>query len=145
MRFVAVKTIDQQSVPMRHRVRDLLVRQRTMLINMLRGHLAEFGILAARGPGCVAVAITARHEGQDRLPELVRQELHSLIDRMWVIGIEITKADQRILAWHRASDVSQRLATIPGIGPITASAIAAAVARRHTLPLRPPVYRPARI
>jgi transposase len=127
MRFVAVKTIDQQSVLMLHKVRDLLVRQRTMLINALRGHLAEFGIIAARGPSGVTAAIAALHEGQDGLPELARRVLHGLIDQMRVIGIEILKAEQRVMAWHRASEASQRLATIPGIGPITASALAAAV------------------
>ena len=73
MRFVAVKTVDQQSVLMLHKVRDLLVRQRTMLINALRGHLAEFGIIAARGPGGVSAAITALHEAQDGLPDLAQQ------------------------------------------------------------------------
>jgi transposase len=127
MRFVAVKTAEQQGVLMLHKVRDLLVRQRTMLINALRGHLAEFGIVAARGPGGVTAAIAALHEGQDRLPELARQVLHGLVEQMRVIGLEIAKAEQRIMAWHRASEASQRLASIPGIGPITASAIAAAV------------------
>src|SRR6266702_3985115 len=127
MRFVAVKTVDQQSVLMLHKVRELLVRQRTMLINALRGHLAEFGIVAARGPGGVTAVITALHEAQDGLPDLARQVLHGLIDQMRVVGAEITKAEKRIMAWHRASEASQRLATIPGIGPITASAIAAAV------------------
>jgi transposase len=127
MRFVAVKTVDQQSVLMLHKVRDLLVRQRTMLINALRGHLAEFGIVAARGPGGVTAAITALHEAQDGLPALARQVLHGLIAQMRLIGAEITKAEKQIMAWHRASAASQRLATIPGIGPITASAIAAAV------------------
>jgi transposase len=127
MRFVAVKTVDQQSVLMLHKVRDLLVRQRTMLINALRGHLAEFGIVAARGPGGVTAAIMTLHEAQDDLPDLARQVLHGLIDQMRVIGAEIAKAEKRIMAWHRASEASRRLATIPGIGPITASAIAAAV------------------
>ena len=72
MRFVAVKTAEQQAVLMLHKVRDLLVRQRTMLINALRGHLAEFGIIAARGPGGVTAAIAALHEAQDGLPALAR-------------------------------------------------------------------------
>jgi len=127
MRFVAVKTVAQQSVLMLHKVRELLVRQRTMLINALRGHLAEFGIVAARGPGGVTAVIMALHEAQDGLPDLARQVLHGLIDQMRIIGAEITKAEKRIMAWHRASEASRRLATIPGIGPITASAIAAAV------------------
>jgi transposase len=82
MRFVAVKTTDQQAVLMLHKVRDLLVRQRTMLINALRGHLAEFGIIAARGPGGVTAAIMALHEAQDNLPELARVALHGLIDQL---------------------------------------------------------------
>ena len=127
MRFVAVKTVDQQSVLMLHKVRDLLVRQRTMLINALRGHLAEFGIVAARGPGGVNAAIAALHEAQDGLPNLARQVLNGLIDQMRTTGGEIAKAEKRILGWHRTSEASQRLATIPGIGPITASAMAAAV------------------
>ena len=127
MRFVAVKTVDQQSVLMLHKVRDLLVRQRTMLINALRGHLAEFGIVAARGPGGVSAAIMAPHQAQDGLPALARQVLHGLIAQMRLIGAEIAKAEKQIMVWHRASIASQRLATIPGIGPITASAIAAAV------------------
>src|SRR5207344_3677450 len=81
MRFVAVKSADQQSVLMLHKVRDLLVRQRTMLINALRGHLAEFGVVAARGPGGVNAAIAALHEAQDGLPQLARQVLHGLIDQ----------------------------------------------------------------
>jgi transposase len=127
MRFVAVKTVDQQSVLMLHKVRDLLVRQRTMLINALRGHLAEFGIIAARGPGGVKAAIAALHEAQDGLPDLARQVLDGLVDQMRAVGAAITAAEKRIMAWHRASEASQRLATIPGVGPITASAIAATV------------------
>src|SRR4051812_6604701 len=112
MRFVAVKTTEQQAVLMLHKVHDLLVRQRTMLINALRGYLAEFGIIAARGPGGVSAAIAALHEGQDRLPELARQVLHGVIEQMRVIGTEIAKAEQRIMVWHRASQASQPLASI---------------------------------
>ena len=127
MRFVAVKTADQQAALMLHKVRDLLVRQRTMLINALRGHLAEFGIVAARGPGGVTAAIISLHEAQDSLPELARVALHGLIDQLRIVRGEIARVEKRIVAWHRASNASRRLATIPGIGPITASAIAAAV------------------
>jgi len=127
MRFVAVKTTDQQAVLMLHKVRDLLVRQRTMLINALRGHLAEFGIAAARGPGGVTAAITALHEAQDSLPELARIALHGLIDQLRIVRDEIVTLEKRIVTWHRANDASRRLAMIPGVGPITASAIGAAV------------------
>ena len=127
MRFVAVKTAEQQAVLMLHKVRDLLVRQRTMLINALRGHLAEFGIIAARGPGGVTAAIVALHETQDSLPVLARVALHGLVDQLRIVRDEVVKVEKRIVAQHRADDASRRLATIPGIGPITASAIAAAV------------------
>jgi transposase len=127
MRFVAIKTVDQQAALMLHKTRDLLVRQRTMLINGLRGHLAEFGIIAAKGPGGVKAVTEALHEEQDRLPELARLALHGIVEQLWQLEAEIERLEKHILAWHRASDVSRRLATIPGIGPITASAIAAAV------------------
>lgn len=127
MRFVAVKSVDQQAILMLHKVRDLLVRQRTMLTNALRAHLAEYGVIGARGPGGVAAAITALHEGQDRLPALARAALHGLVTQLRGIEGEIEKADAEILKWHRADQSSWRLATIPGIGPITASAIAASV------------------
>jgi transposase len=127
MRFVAVKTAEQQAVLMLHKVRDLLVRQRTMLINALRGHLAEFGIIAARGPGGVTAAIVALHEMQDSMPVLARVALHGLVDQLRIVRDEVVKVEKRIVAQHRANDASRRLATIPGIGPITASAIAAAV------------------
>lgn len=127
MRFVAVKTIDQQAVLMLHKSRDLLVRQRTMLVNALRGHLAEFGIVAARGPGGVKAIIGIFHEMQDDLPPMAREALHRLIGQMQVVGGEVDALERRIIAWHRSNEASQRLASIPGIGPITASAIAAAV------------------
>jgi transposase len=127
MRFVAIKTEEQQAALMLHKVRDLLVRQRTMLINALRGHLAEFGTIAARGPGGVTTVIKAFHEMQSDLPAPARKALHGLIDQMRKVDAEIKKVEADIVAWHRGNEASRRLATIPGIGPITASAIAAAV------------------
>src|SRR5947199_8681141 len=115
MRFVAVKTVDQQSVLMLHKVRELLVRQRTMLINALRGHLAELGIVAARGPGGVTAAIVALHETQDSLPVLARVALHGLVDQLRIVRDEVVRVEKRIVAQHRANDASRRLATIPGI------------------------------
>ena len=127
MRFVAVKTVEQQSALMLHKVRDLLVRQRTMLINALRGHLAEFGIIAAKGPAGVKAVMEAYRKIKDALPEVADNALQTLVDQLTRLGEEIGQAEARIIAWHRQSEVSRRLATIPGIGPITASAIAAAV------------------
>jgi transposase len=127
MRLVAVKSMDQQAILMLHKVRDLLVRQRTMLINALRGHLAEFGVVTARGPAGVKAAIVELHAMQDSLPPLARMACHRLIGRLESIGDEIRKMEREIVAWCRHNDASRRLMTIPGIGPITASAIAAAV------------------
>jgi transposase len=127
MRFVAVKTTDQQSALMLHKVRDLLVRQRTALINALRGHLGEFGIIAPQGAKKVAGLIAALQTASDAVPDLARNALHMLVDQLRLLEIGIRKAEEALVAWHRAHDASRRLATIPGIGPITASAIAASV------------------
>ena len=127
MRFVAVKTADQQAVLMLHKTRNLLVRQRTMLVNALRGHLAEYGIVHRQGAVGVAAAIQALHEARDALPELARDALHTIVARLRDLSAEVERIEARIVAWHRGNETSRRLATIPGIGPITASAIAAAV------------------
>jgi transposase len=127
MRFVAVKTTEQQSVLMLHKVRDLLVRQRTMWINALRGNLAEFGIIAAKGPTGVKALINTYHEIKDTLPKAADNAHRALVDQLSRVSDEIERTETRIVAWHRQSEVSLWLATIPGIGPITASAIAAAV------------------
>lgn len=127
MRFVAVKSMDQQAMLMLHKVRDLLVRQRTMLINALRGHLAEFGIVTARGPAGVKAAIGELHAMHDSLPPLARVAFHGLLDRLEATGEEIRKVEKEIVASCRSQEASRRLMTVPGIGPITASAIVAAV------------------
>jgi transposase len=123
MRFVAVKSVDQQAVLMLHKTRDLLIRQRTALINALRAHLSEYGIVTGKGPGGVAALMKLLHEGQETLPMHARSALHGIGS----VASEVDRLEAQILAWHRADDTSRRLATIPGIGPITASAIAAAV------------------
>ena len=127
MRFVAVKTVEQQAVLKLHKTRDLLVRQRTMLINALRGHLAEYGIVTSLGAGGVSAALKALHEEQDRLPVHARSALHGIAAQFRALSSEIDRLEAQILTWHRSDETSRRLATIPGIGPITASAIAAAV------------------
>jgi len=125
MRFVAVKTKAQQAALMLHKTRDLMVRQRTMLINALRGHLGEYGIVAAKGTAGAQAALRAIHLERDQLPELARAALHGLARQLEALEREIEQLEARIVAWHRNDETSRRLATIPGIGPITASAIAA--------------------
>jgi transposase len=127
MRFVAVKSVEQQAVLMLHKSRDLMVRQRTMLINALRGHLAEYGIVTGIGAGGVTAMLKALHERQEELPAHARSALHGLAAQLRALTSEIDRLEAQILAWHRADETSRRLATIPGIGPITASAISAAV------------------
>lgn len=126
MRAVPVKTEDQQSALMMHRARDLLVRQRTQLINAVRGHLAEFGLVEAQGPWNGPRLLASMQEDR-RVPELARQVLHLLAAQLDEVAKRIVEVDARIAAWHRAHPVSRRLATIPGIGPLIASAIAATV------------------
>lgn len=127
MRFVAVKSVEQQAVLMLHKTRDLLVRQRTALINALRAHLSEYGIVTSKGPGGVTALVKLLHEGREKLPAHARSALHTIAAQLRSLASEIDRLEAQILAWHRADDTSRRLATIPGIGPITASAIAAAV------------------
>lgn len=127
MRFVAVKSVDQQAVLMLHKTRDLLVRQRTALINALRAHLSEYGIVTSKGPGGVTALMKLLHEGQEKLPAYARSALHPIGAQLRLLASEVDRLETQILAWHRADDTSRRLATSPGIGPITASATAAAV------------------
>jgi transposase len=127
MRFVRVKTEEQQAVLVMHRARDLLVRQRTQLINAFRGHAAEFGIIAAQGRWNVTRLLTTIREC-GAVPEPARAIVEMLASQLDAIGERIDEIDDRILAWHKANPVSQRLATIPGIGPLIGTAIAATVA-----------------
>ncbi len=128
MRFVAVKGVEQQGVLMLHRTRELLVRQRTMLVNAIRAHMAEFGIVAPVGIPRVKELFAVIADGEDdRLPPVARTCLESLAKQFMSLHDEIYAAEMRIHAWHRSNEVSQRLETIPGIGPITASALAASI------------------
>ncbi len=127
MRFVVVKSVDQQAVLMLLKTRDLLVRQRTALINALRAHLAEYGIVASKGPSGVTALMKLLHEEQEKLPAHARSALHTISGQLRSLASQIDRLETQILAWHRDDETSRRLATIPGIGPITASAIAAAV------------------
>ena len=129
MRFVAVKSTEQQGVLMLHRTRELMVRQRTMLVNAIRAHMAEFGIVARVGlPQVKALLAVIADEEDGRLPPLARTCLAGLAAQLMSLEREIAAAERRIHAWHRANEASRRLETIPGIGPITASALAASIA-----------------
>ena len=128
MRFVPIKTIEQQTALMLHRTRQLLVRQRTMLSNALRGHLAELGIVSAKGRNGTAELLRIVADGADgRVSPAVRGILDVLARQYDVIGTEIVSIDKSIVALHRACEASRRLAEIPGIGPIGATALVAEI------------------
>jgi len=128
MRFVPVKDTDQQSVLMLHRVRNLLVRQRTMLVNALRAHMAEFGIIAPQGLRSVEVLTKAVAHEQEGLPELARSILRLIVDQLRDTMARVREIETRLARWHRQSRISRLLATVPGVGIMGASAIAATVA-----------------
>nr|WP_233252506.1 IS110 family transposase [Maritimibacter sp. 55A14] len=128
MRFVPAKTEEQQSVLVLHRSRDLLMRQRTMLLNAIRAHLAEFGVITAQGPRKVIDLIKRLRDGDEfELPEIARSGLLVLGDQLDTLQQEIRAIERKLLAWHRQNQASQRLETIPGVGVITATALAASV------------------
>lgn len=128
MRFVAVKTLEQQGFLLLHRARRLLVRQRTMTACAIRSHLAEFGFVVGQGIGRVEPLLQRiEEEGAGQLPPDVRDILAMLAAQLAAVGQQIAKIEARIEALHRNNPISRLLATIPGVGPITATAIAATV------------------
>jgi transposase len=128
MRFIPTKTKEQQTALMLHRTRQLLVRQRTMLSNALRGHLAELGVVSAKGRNGTGELLRIIADGADnRVPPAVRGILDVLARQYRAIGTEILSIDKNILALHRSCGASRRLAEIPGIGPIVATALVAEI------------------
>ena len=117
MRFVPVKTAEQQAALTMLGVRDLLVKQRTMLINAIRGHAAEFGVTVAKGPKQVT-ELLQRLATDESVPALAREMVSVLASQLDGLAIKLTAIETRLMAWHRQDQTSQLLATIPGIGPI---------------------------
>jgi len=128
MRFVPAKSAERQAVLVLHRSRELLVRQRTMLINAIRGHCAEFGLIAAQGV-CGSRDLLERVRQADNavLPDMAKAAMMLLAEQLHALVRQIQALNQRLLAWHRQDLASQRLATIPGVGVISATALAASV------------------
>ena len=128
MRFVATKTVEQQAGLMLHRTRHMFVRQRTALINAIRAHLAEFGIVAAVGRNGVEALLKVVADPKDgRVPEVARTCLNALGHQLQMVKAHILDFDRRILTWHRSNETSQRLDAIPGVGPALATALVASV------------------
>ena len=129
MRFVAIKTPEQQSCLMLHRTRHLFIRQQTAVINAIRGHLAEFGIVAPVGRNGVEQLLGVVADARDkRLPEVARACVAALGAQLQMLKAQILQFDRLIRAWHRSSEASKRLDAIPGIGPTLATALVASVA-----------------
>jgi transposase len=126
MRFVPVKSEEQQSMLMVHRTRDLLVRQRTAAVNALRGHLAEFGITAARGTAR-ARELMSLVGTDERVPAIARDALQQLVEQIRDVERKIEAFDKQLLSLARQNEVCRRLMTILGIGPIAATALVATV------------------
>jgi transposase len=128
MRFVPVKSPEQQAALALHRARDLLVKQRTQLVNMIRGLLAEFGIEMARGLHHALELAKRLVDGRaPDVPELAQRVVTGLAQQIGSLQLQLVALEKELLAWHRSNEVSQRLATIPGVGIISATALAASV------------------
>lgn len=128
MRFVPVKSQKQQSLTMLHKVRDLLIRQRSSVAVALRAHLAEFGFISAKGiHNGMKAAQSVSEDEYARLPRLVKEIVEVLHCQLQDLDGRVKVLDSRILAWHKDSPMSRRLATIPGVGPIIATALIAMV------------------
>jgi transposase len=138
MRFVATKTPEQQSCLMLHRTRHLFIRQQTAVINAIRAHLAEFGIIAPVGRnGVEALLAIVADPSDQRLPEIARACVVALGAQLRTLKVQILEFDRAIMAWHRSNEISMRLDEIPGVGPALATALVASIAD-------PRVFRSAR-
>ncbi len=131
MRFVPVRSVENQAQLMRHRARELLMGNRTRMLNALRGHLAEIGIVAPQGAQHAYELIRLLADGFDEngevVPDCVRAGLAPLVRQIEAIDAEIEAIDKQIKALANADETARRLMTIPGVGHVTASAIVATV------------------
>jgi transposase len=129
MRFVETKTPEQQSCLMLHRTRHLFVRQQTAVINAIRAHLAEFGIVAPVGRNGVEELLDVVADPDDtRVPEIARACVAALGTQLRTLKAQILEFDRHIMAWHRSNETSKRLDAIPGVGPALATALVASIA-----------------
>jgi len=120
MRFVAIKSAEQQAALMLLGARDLLIKQRTMLINAIRGHAAEFGVVAAKGPVKLSELLQRAHGAEAGVPALAREILKVMSRQLAALEAELKGLEARLMEWHKVDPVSQCLASQPGIGPIGA-------------------------
>lgn len=128
MRFVPVKTVEEQGLLALHRSRDVLVRQRTQLSNVVRSLCAEFGLVAAKGREAMkTLSAMIADDRNARLDHAARFAMRPLLDQLAELENNITKLERELLLHHKRNEASKRLASIPGIGPITATALVASI------------------
>ena len=132
MRFVAIKSPEQQAMLALHRARALLIRQRTQLVNMIRGQLAEFGIVLAKGIQHALKLVEQLLDGKALgIPELAAKVVITLAEQLRALQVRIADLEKDLVTWSRDDQVVKCLQTIPGIGIVTASALAASVTDPH--------------
>ena len=133
MQFVPTKTVEQQSCLLLHRTRHLFIRQQTAVINAIRAHLAEFGIVAPVGRNGVEQLLdVVADTSEKRLSEIARACVLALGAQLRTLKVQILNFDRQIMAWHRSNEASRRLDEIPGVGPALATALVASVADPKT-------------
>jgi len=138
MRFVEIKSSAQQAAAGLHKVRELLMKQRTMLINSLRGLMAEFGIVVAEGPHHVGELVAILADAEDsRVPQPLHEGLTRMVDILRQLERQLEGLDKQIVSWGRGDATCRHLITIPGYGPILSSAMAATV-------INPGIFRSGR-
>lgn len=128
MRFVPIKNTEQQSILCVHRARQGFVKARTAQANQIRGLLMEFGITLPQGISHIAARLPAiLEDGENELPDVFRHLLQRLVDHLRELDRQVKELETQIQVWHQHNEASRRLASIPGIGPITASALVASI------------------
>ena len=128
MRFVPIKAAEQQGMMVAHRTRSILTRQRTQLSNAIRGHMAEFGLVAPVGRNGLEILISAINDAADeRVPSAARTSLLMLVTQLRLVNEQILESDRWIIASARSTEIGRRLMDIPGVGPVLASALVATI------------------
>lgn len=128
MRFVPVKTVEQQEIGQLHRAREMLVRQRTALVNEIKGMLHEHGVILSRAhPKLRGEYLEALERHGERLGESTKRLMERLFEQLNFVKDEIEKHEEELTAKHKGNTISQQLASIPGVGILTATAVAAAI------------------
>lgn len=128
MRFVPIKDVEQQAILAVHRVRQSMVKARTAQANQIRGLLSEFGLILPQGIAYITTRIPALlDDAGDELPGAFRMLVQRMLDHFKVVDQQVGELELQIQAWHRSSALSKKLEKIPGIGPVTASALVASI------------------